>query len=301
MIRRHFLGVLLQNYRRMFPDAGDLAWIQPDLSVPPISEGPPRAGFRVRVGSGIYHVLYLPVDWQRGGSYPLIVEYPANGPGWFSPPAEANKGAAPEDTRLGYGISGGSEYIWLSLPFVDSRQPRIAPHWWGDEQATVDYCRTTVASVCREFDADPRRVLLCGFSRGSIACNYIGLHNDSIAGLWRAFVCHSHYDGVHRWPYRGSDRDSALQRLRRLNHRPQFISHEKGGDAMGRVYLKGRRPRYVGSIEETRRYLESTKAPGDFRFEVLPYAKHTDEWALRPIAFRTRLRDKGSPSIGLKP
>lgn len=60
----------------------------------------------------------------------------------------------------------------------------------------------------------------------SIACNYIGLHDDEIAALWRGFICHSHYDGVRKWDYAGSDRQSAAIRLGRLRDRPQFISHE---------------------------------------------------------------------------
>ena len=50
--------------------------------------------------------------------------------------------------------------------------------------------------VCEQYGGDRAAVILTGFSRGAIACNYLGLHNEEIAGLWRAFIPYSHYDGV---------------------------------------------------------------------------------------------------------
>ena len=44
-----------------------------------------------------------------------------------------------------------------------------------------------------------RAVILCGFSRGAIGVNYIGLHDDQIAALWAGFITHDHYDGVLEW------------------------------------------------------------------------------------------------------
>jgi predicted esterase len=130
----------------------------------------------------------------------------------------------------------------------------------------------TVREVCREFGGDEHAVVLCGFSRGSIACNYIGLRNDTIAPLWRAFICHSHYDGVQTaWPYADADRFSALVRLQRLQGRPQFISHE-------------------GSADATRHYLEEADVPGDFTFADLPFRNHTDLWTLRDCEPRRRVR-----------
>ena len=57
-----------------------------DLTIPQISQGPPSAGKRVRQKlvnydhTNVYHVLYLPVNWEQGKKYPVIVEYPGNGP-----------------------------------------------------------------------------------------------------------------------------------------------------------------------------------------------------------------------------
>jgi hypothetical protein len=81
MTRRHFVPALLQTYRNLHPNAPDIALVAPDLKVPEIRDGRPRPGTRVRVGNpALYHVLFLPEDWKPTISYPLIVEYPANGP-----------------------------------------------------------------------------------------------------------------------------------------------------------------------------------------------------------------------------
>ena len=73
------------------------------------------------------------------------------------------------------------------------------------------------------------------------------------------------------WGYVGDDRASALERLKRLRGRPQFISHE-------------------GSTKETRDYLEQTGVQGRFTFVDLPFRNHTDRWVLRDIPERERLR-----------
>ena len=122
------------------------------------------------------------------------------------------------------------------------------------------------------YGGDPGAVFLAGFSRGAIACNFVGLHDDEIAQLWCGFICHSHYDGVHRWGYAGSDRESAAIRLARLGSRPQWVSHEQ-------------------SVEDTRRYLAQAAPDGRFRLRALPFRNHTDAWILRDMPLRTELRD----------
>ena len=144
--------------------------------------------------------------------------------------------------------------------------------WWGDVEATVDYCKKTVRRICSENGGDESAVFLAGFSRGAIACNYIGLHDDEIASLWRGFICHSHYDGVDRWPYAESDRKSAAERIARLGNRPQFISHEN-------------------DVSATRSYLKDVFPGGDFTFLALPFANHTDTWVLRDIPERKIIRE----------
>ena len=67
------------------------------------------------------------------------------------------------------------------MPFVDLKTEKNAATWWGDVAATVDYCKETVRSICDDYGGDSSAVFIAGFARGSIACNYIGLHDDEIA------------------------------------------------------------------------------------------------------------------------
>ena len=95
----------------------------------------------------------------------------------------------------------GNDYIWLCLPYLsDNGQEKC--HSMVGEPAftrpshTLDYAKKTVPWVCENFGGDTEKVFLCGFSRGAIACNFIGLYDDEIAKLWCAFLPYSHYDGV---------------------------------------------------------------------------------------------------------
>lgn len=251
-----------------------------DLTVPELSDGPPAAGQRVRQtnpgyeGWELSHTLYLPADWQRPAAgeakWPVIVEYPGNG-GYKNALGDVCTGR-PEDCKLGYGLSGGKGFIWVCLPFVDPVGKKHALNWWGDADATAKYCVQTVRRVCDEYGGDPRAVVLAGFSRGAIACNYIGLRNDEIAGLWCAMLPHSHYDGVRKWPHADSDAASAAARLKRLGDRPQFISHET-------------------SVEATRDFLKQHAPQGQFTFLALPFANHSDQWVLKEIPERKLARE----------
>ena len=250
--------------------AKDIESVRPDLITPSATDHEPAPGKRVRqsnrnyAGTEVYHLLYLPTDWVKGKSYPVIVEYAGNK--WKTSPGTV------EGSNLGYGISGGKGVIWISMPFVDKDHQRNATTWWGDVDSTVDYCKKTVNGICAEYGGDSSNVFIAGFSRGAIACNYIGLHDDEIASLWRGFICHSHYDGVKEWGYAGSDRKSAAIRLSRLGDRPQFISHEK-------------------SVHETEKYLKSMAPSGNFTFQTLSFSNHTDTWVLRDVPERKVIRD----------
>lgn len=238
--------------------------------------GDPSAGKRVRAtidpyrGSDVYHAIYLPTDWQAGKRYPVIVEYAGNGP--FRNAIGDTCTGKVEDCNLGFGISGGREFIWLCLPYISLDHQHNQLQWWGDVEATVDYCKFAVEQACQRYGGDRDQIFLAGFSRGAIACNYIGLHDDEIASLWAGFICHSHYDGVRTWNYEASDATSAAVRLKRLNGRPQFISHE-------------------GSVEATRAYLAAACPEGNFSFQTIAFRNHSDQWVLRDIPPRQVLRD----------
>jgi hypothetical protein len=244
----------------------------------------PAAGKRVRATlpafrtTDVHHSLYLPPDWQPGARYPVIVEYAGNGD-YRSKYGDVCTGRV-EDCSLGYGMSGGRGFIWICLPFVDAANGRNATRWWGDVGATVAYCREAVRTVCAEFGGDPAAVFLCGFSRGALACNFIGLHDDAITRLWRGFFVASHYDGARKWPYDGSDPAAARVRLERLGHRPVFVSHEVYDTEPGTY-----------NIVDTINYLAATSRPLDnFRFQIVPIRNHTDRWVLYDLPARQNLR-----------
>jgi hypothetical protein len=256
----------------------DLATVPPDLKTPLTVEGRPAPGLRVSQttpgweGCAVHHTLYLPMNWKRGVRFPVLIEYAGNG-GYSNRFGDVSPGTV-EGSNLGYGISGGSNYLWVCMPFV-ARVGDVKTNsakWWGDVGETIAYCTNTVNYLCARFGGDPKAVILCGFSRGAIACNFIGLHHDGIAPLWRAFIAHSHYDGVNtNWPYAGADRVSALARLKRLNGRPQFITHE-------------------GSTAATEAWLQSISVTAPFTFETVPFRNHSDQWVLRDLPARRKLR-----------
>jgi hypothetical protein len=255
----------------------DLSSVKPDLVTPPMTDGAPAPGKRVRVtrpeyaGSEVYHTLYLPRDWKKGRRYPVIVEYAGNGP-YSNAFGDVSTGR-PEGSNLGYGVSGGKGFIWICMPYVNGREKRNQTQWWGDVDATLAYCRLTLEDVYARYGGDVSAVVLAGFSRGSIACGYLGLHNDEIAGVWRAFIAYSHYDGARVWPYPGSDAPAATVRLRRMRGRPSFICHE--GQA---------------ELDRTRRFVEGSGVEAPFTFRVTPYRNHSDAWVLRPNPIRKELR-----------
>ena len=253
----------------------DLRSVPADLVVPALSAAAPAPGLRVKQtlpayeNTQIYHVLYLPADWAPGRKFPVLVEYAGNG-GFSNRLGDVSTGV-PERSHLGYGISGGRGFIWLCVPYVQTGRTEICRRWWGDVPATLDYCREAVKRVCERYGGDPAAVILTGFSRGAIGCGYLGLHDDEIAKLWRAFIPFSHYDGVDRFPYVGSDAASAIRRMQRLNGRPSFVCHE-------------------GSIERTRAFIEQSGVRAPFTYQAVPFRNHNDEWVLRPSPARDALR-----------
>lgn len=249
-----------------------------DFVMPEVKDAAPSAGMRVRQTSAgwektqVYHILYLPQNWRPDGHWPVLVEYAGNG-GFQNAYGDRSEGTV-EGGRLAYGLSAGRGYICIGMPYLEPYEGdwRNAVKWWGDADECAKYAVATVRDVCTRYGGDPAHVVVCGFSRGAIGCNYLGLWNDEIAALWCGFLCHSHYDGVEKWSYPASDRDSARKRLDRLHGRPQFISQENGG------------------VAKTRDYLLEVGVEGKFKLVDFPYRNHTDDWALRDCPFRRQAR-----------
>ena len=196
------------------------------LVTPEMTTDEPAAGRRVRQvapvynGTEVYHALYLPVDWKPGDKYPLIIEYTGNR---F---AESGSTGEVKDANLGYGLTGGEGFIWVSMPYIEKGGQRNTALWWGNKQATVDYCKTNLPRICKQFGGDRESVFICGFSRGAIGVSYIGLADDEIASFWKGMITHDHFDGDRLWGYPESDRKSALLRLARLKGRPVLVCGE---------------------------------------------------------------------------
>jgi len=255
-----------------------------DLVTPQMTHGEPAAGKRVRQtapeyeGTEVYHALYLPVDWKPGGKYPVIVEYTGN----KSPPCGST--GEVKDANLGYGMSGGCGFIWVSMPYIEEGRKKNAVTWWGDRQATVDYCKVSLPRICKEFGGDQDNVFICGFSRGSIAASYIGLADDEIAALWKGIFTHDHFDGVKKWKYPQSDRASALKRLARLKGRPVLVCGQR-----------------ASKIRDE--FLKDHLELADFTFLDVPVKEifnipdgpvihpHTDLWMHRESKYRRQARE----------
>ena len=263
--------------------AGMGAFAAADFVTPAMTEEAPAAGKRVRQvapeyeGTEVYHALYLPVDWKPGRKYPVIVEYTGNK--W----ERCGSTGEVKDANLGYGMSGGRGFIWVSMPYVEKGRQKNAVTWWGDKQATVDYCKVNLPRICQQFGGDPENVFICGFSRGAIGSSYIGLADDEIAAFWRGMFTHDHFDGQREWGYPECDRKSALKRLARLNGRPVLICGEHASQVRDQ-FLKD----HLGLARFT--FLD---VPTNKIFKI-PEGQvihpHTDLWMHRESTYRQQAR-----------
>lgn len=280
---------LLKQYEKDFPDQ---VRRHQTLRALKVTKGDPASGKRVSVtapdysGTKVHHTLYLPSNWkpnweETGTKYPLIVEYSGN-----RAPSLGSSGRV-EDSVLGYGLSAG-ESVWLNLPFVDAGGQGNQPNWWGDEAATVAYAKKVVPQIIADYGIDPNRVILCGFSRGAIAVNYIGLHDDEIAALWSGFVTHDHYDGVREW--RGTKwgapladyREAAAKRFKRLNGKPVLICQNGGTSDIRKV---------VSEAEHVTFLDVDTRAIFGIYPTQTNIHPHTDRWLLKPSGQRNEAWD----------
>lgn len=198
-------------------------WQRPPgrIDVPTVEDGAAASGRRVRYrlagdeATGIYSILNLPEDWQAGKKYPVIVEYPGNI--FFGTPCFSS--GLPDQCLIGYGMTKGKGAICLGLPFVNRATGTIAIDGWGNEDDTAGYAMRMVEEVCAKYGGDRENIVLTGFSRGAIACGYIGLRDDRIATLWKGFHACQHYDGA---GWNGATMEGAIERAARFKGRAIF-------------------------------------------------------------------------------
>jgi Cellulase (glycosyl hydrolase family 5) len=282
----------------------DVFKIPSDLDHPGIAQGEPAPGKLVLQSLPAYaetevvHSVYLPSDWKKGRRFPVIVEY------------LGNKIRVRDNQNIGYAISGGKGFIWVVLPFVSADGKRDMDWWWGDVNATVAYAKEAIPAICRRWGGDPERVILTGYSRGAIACNYIGLHDDEIARLWCASIPVSHYDDAHTaWGMNLDDKSRAPERLRRLGKTPQLICGEyssrwaRGSDSklLGKIHEKGLTSfaaaktelelEPLTTLEGTREFVTKHHPGGNFTIVNFAWVNHGPDVMHRDTSEREQLRN----------
>jgi hypothetical protein len=253
-----------------------------DLALPPLTADGPAPGKRAvvtareYVGTKVRHLIALPDDWTpdwkaRGKNWPVIAEYTGN---YF--PTSGSTGEV-EGAALGYGVARGKA-IWVVLPYVAKDHQKNERTWWGDIDATVGYAKTNLPRICAEFGGDPKKVVLCGFSRGAIGVSFLGLHDDEIEKLWCGLWAHDHFDGMQEWKGHawGSPlaryREEASVRLRRLSGRPLLVSQ---AGAETRRFIDGLAPSGVTYLT-----VDMGAHFGTFPNDLAKHP-HNDRWPLR--------------------
>lgn len=204
---------------------------------------PAAPGRRVKVvppayrGTDVYYSLYLPENYPARQPHPVIVEYTGN----YHPPSNCT--GEVKDASLGYVPARALNALWVVMPYVSADKKAVST-WWGSPAQTVEFCLKNMAEILQQYNVDQAKVFICGFSRGAIGVNYLGLFNDEIAALWAGFFAHDHYDGHREW--RGEAwgsplaqyRTAAAARLQRLQGRPVLISQSAKNIAEIQNYLK---------------------------------------------------------------
>ena len=253
-----------------------------DLVLPPLTSGKPQPGKHATVitpeyaGTKVRHLIALPDDWTpdwkaRGKSWPVIAEDTGN---YF--PTSGSTGEV-EGAGLGYGVSRGKA-IWVVLPYVAKDRQKNEITWWGDIDATVGYAKTNIPRICAQFGGDPKKVVLCGFSRGAIGVSFLGLHDDDVAKLWCGLWAHDHFDGMLEWKGHawGSPlaryREEASVRVRRLQGRPLLVSQ---AGAQTRRFIDALAPSGVTYLT-----VDMAAHFGTFPNELAKHP-HNDRWPLR--------------------
>ena len=198
-------------------------WTRPEgrINVPNVENSAPAPGKRVRHRlpgddpSGVYCVLHLPENWREGAQHPVVVEFPGNI--FFTPDCYST--GLPDQCVIGYGMTKGRDAICLGIPFVDRSSGKPVESGWGNPDDTAQYAMQVVSEVCAKFGGDRGNIVLTGFSRGAIACGYIGLRNEKIASLWKGFHACQHYDGD---GWNGATLPGALERAARFQGKGVF-------------------------------------------------------------------------------
>jgi len=282
-----------------------------DLHTPKVIQGEPEPGKRVLQAlpayedSNVRHALYLPIDWIKDRTYPVIAEFTENG-------GTVAGGKATQ----GYGISEGEGYLWVTLPYVSEDGKQDMDWWWGSPDRTADYAQAAIESICETWGGNADAVILTGYSRGAIACNYIGLRNERIAKLWLGMVPVSHYDN-RSWKQTKAEQAGRVTRLRRLGSTPQYICGEmhlaeKHNDRRLLAIVRERKFTSIDTAtrelnlksileqEGIRQFVMENHPDGNFTFATFPWVNHYGDWILHDTPARMKLRKWVSDLVATK-
>ncbi|MBS0586157.1 MAG: hypothetical protein JSR76_07680 [Verrucomicrobia bacterium] len=177
----------------------------PLSTFPPVEEGSPAPGKRVRVYlqdfPGIYYIVFLPYNFTEYKTWPVICEIPAHAMSDYR-------------TWLGYGITGGVDYIWVSLPILNSEGSEILMSYLPEKiNPTIECWEAVLKDLSIRFHINKQKIIIAGFSLGAFATSYLGNFNDAISLKWRAYIAHSHFDGCCLNVTNSKDIDKRLERI----------------------------------------------------------------------------------------
>ena len=274
-------------------------------TLPEITNTTPKAGIRVKITpqeyqhTDVYYTIYLPTKYKKGNTYPLIVEYPGNK--WKS----AGSTGLVKDANLGFSITENIDAIWVVFPYIEDSIP--ITKWWGNEEETIAFALKNIRQICIDYGGNPAEIFICGFSRGAIGVNYIGLYNKEIADVWLGFFSHNHYDGIQEW--KGTNwgsplkkyRASAKERLNRLKGRNCLISQDipVGTAAIEtKEYIEKYNFDTVGNIQYNL-FSVPTIIP-EVPSEFIPH-RHTDKWLLYESEYANTVYSWFLETIKIKP
>lgn len=191
------------------------------LLIPELEIEKPAAGKRVKyllpqqIDEKLYAALYLPKNWNPSKKHPVIVEFPGNI--YFTEGCYST--GKPESCVIGYGMSEGENAIWLSMPFVNYEKEGTVVSGWGKADDTVDYTQKMIENIIKNYGGDRENLVVTGFSRGAIACGFIGLRNKKIGNIWKGIHACQHYDGD---GWGGSKMEDAIKRLKNFEGKSFF-------------------------------------------------------------------------------
>ena len=155
------------------------------------------------------------------------------------------------------------------------------------KDSLIQYCKDNLQRICQQFGGDSKNIFICGFSRGAIACSYIGLADDEIASFWKGMITHDHFDGHKEWGYPQDGRSYALKRIARLKGKP--------------VLVCGKHAEYLKNYQSLAQFT-FLPVPAREIFQI-PEGKvihpHTDMWAHRQSTTRQIARDWLLQNAGL--